>query len=204
MLPIRKCFAAALVGLEMMMGSACSSPTESPTEGASTTSSELDVGAGGGVIYCEEPGRFVVRGGVVDDRGGDAGLVEWQRAVPRSSYTQPEAAAYCEALRLDGRGWRLPSVDELASLVLHPIGLGASRAPTCEPSIDQVAFPETPPVDFWTSTTRPGLDEAFYTGFDDGRSHPGSPDTPMAVRCVRAAGDSLLSTGPRAPGHPNG
>jgi hypothetical protein len=182
---LRKSFAAAFVGLEMMMITACSSPTESPAGGLAAASSELDVGTPGDTVYCEEPGRFAVHGGVVGDRANDAGSIEWQRAVPESSFTQTEAVAYCEALQLDGGAWRLPSVDELASLVLHPIGLGASHAPTCEPSIDQVAFPDTPSVDFWTSTTRPALDVAYYTGFDDGRSHPASPDTPMSVRCVR-------------------
>jgi hypothetical protein len=167
---------------------ACSSPTESASsssQGAVAVEATDDLAGSDAGVYCEEPGRFVVREGVVLDRASDAGRVEWQRAVPPDAYTQPEAVAYCASLCLDGGGWRLPTVDELVSLVLHPIGLGGSRAPTCDPSIDQVAFPSTPADDFWTSTTRPGLGEATYTGFDDGRSHPALLDTPMSVRCIR-------------------
>jgi hypothetical protein len=167
---------------------ACSSAPESvssSSQGMIAVEATEHVAGSDAGTYCEEPGRFVVRGGAVLDQANDAGRIEWQRFVSPDSYTQPEATAYCASLCLDGGGWRLPTVTELASLVLHPIGLGASHEPTCEPSIDQVAFPSTPPDDFWTSTTRPGLDEAMYTGFDDGRSHPAALDTPMSVRCVR-------------------
>jgi hypothetical protein len=141
--------------------------------------------------YCEEPGRFTDASGiVVDHRASDAGLVEWQKSVSAGTYPQPDAVAYCAALDLEGSGWRLPSVNELATLLLHPIGLGASPDPTCEPSIDQVAFPHTPATDFWTSTTHPSLGDAYYTGFDDGRSHPADPTTPMSVRCIRTRGSA--------------
>jgi hypothetical protein len=141
---------------------------------------------------CEVPGRFTVQGDIVLDDGDDAGVLAWQRVVPPASYTQPEAAAYCAALLLDGGGWRLPTVTELVSLVVRPVGLGGSRdAPTCVPSIDQVAFPSAPAGDYWTGMTQPDLDDATYTDFADGRSHAGDPATPMSVRCVRNVQSNL-------------
>lgn len=168
---------------------ACSSSPEGVSSSAENVTATATDGLDGGV-YCEQPGRFLVTGGVVLDQASGADLLEWQRALAPSLLTQPEAVAYCASLSLEGSGWRLPTVTELASLVLHPIGLGASLAPTCEPSIDQVAFPSTPPDDQWTSTTRPELGDAMYTGFDDGRSHPAPVDTPKSVRCVRAEGET--------------
>ena len=134
-------------------------------------------------VYCEEAGRFAARGGVVLDLSTDAGGVEWQQDVAPASFTQEGAKACCGALDLDGSGWRLPTVYELESLVVHPIGLGGSR-PTCVPSIDQVAFPATPVASFWSSVTQPR--DSWYTNFRDGRSHPGDPSTLMSERCVRA------------------
>jgi hypothetical protein len=168
---------------------ACSSSPEGVSSSAENVTAAAAEGPEAGV-YCEQPGRFLVTGGVVLDQANEAGRLEWQRAVAPSLQTQPEAVTYCESLRLEGSGWRLPTVTELASLVLHPIGLGASLAPTCEPSIDQVAFPSTPADDQWTSTTRPELGDAMYTGFDDGRSHPAPLNTPKSVRCVRAEGET--------------
>jgi hypothetical protein len=168
---------------------ACSSATAAPGELTSGSISDA-VSTQDAGVFCEEPGRFVVRGDVVLDTASDGSLLDWQRDVSPSAYSQPEAVAYCDSLRLDGTGWHLPTVDELASLVLHPIGLGASTTGTCVPSIDQVAFPATPADDFWTSTSSQ-VGQAMYTGFYDGRSHLASFDTPMSVRCVRAAPSNL-------------
>jgi hypothetical protein len=161
---------------------ACTVAAEAPVSNqAEEADSPEDAGA-----YCADPARFVAAGEVVLERDpGDAPAL-WQRRVSPSLFPLAGALAYCAALRLDRRRWRLPTVDELASLLIHPRGLGGSRAPTCEPSIDQAAFPATPSADFWTSTERPDRGEAFYTGFDDGRSHLATADTPMFVRCVSA------------------
>jgi hypothetical protein len=171
----------------VMASAACSS---APADDIAPTSAEQQADdtpptADAGALFCEEQGRFAVQGGVVLDDGGAAPL-QWQRDIPPASLTQPEAVAFCDSLVLDGAGWRLPTVSELSSLVLHPLGLGASTSPTCIPSIDQVAFPATPPDDFWTSTSDSALGDATYTDFRDGRSHAGDPTTPMSVRCVRA------------------
>lgn len=176
----------AAVGL-VLTSAACSSAPADDIAPSSTAEQAYDAppALDAGTLFCEEPGRFSVQGGFVLDEGG-ARPLQWQQDVPPASLTQPEAVAFCDSLVLDGAGWRLPTVAELSSLVLHPLGLGASTSPTCIPSIDQVAFPATPPDDFWTSTSDPALDDATYTDFRDGRSHAGDPTTPMSVRCVRA------------------
>jgi hypothetical protein len=170
---------------------ACSSAPADDTAPSSTTEQAQDTppAADAGALFCEEPSRFSVQGGVVLDESA-APALEWQRDAPPASLTQPEAVAFCDSLALDGAAWRLPTASELSSLVLHPLGLGASTSPTCTPSIDQVAFPATPPDDFWSSTSDPALGDATYTDFRDGRSHAGDPATPMSVRCVRTAGGS--------------
>src|SRR5258706_11285535 len=41
----------------------------------------------------------------------------WQQAIPKSLYAWADAKTYCSALSLDGSGWRLPSINELQTLV---------------------------------------------------------------------------------------
>jgi hypothetical protein len=179
--------------LGFLLTAACSSATRDDLAALSSTERAADDAPSrapdSGAFFCEEVGRFLVRGGVVLDEGS-AGPIEWQRDVAPASLSHAEAVAFCNASLLDGAGWRLPTASELSSLVLNPLGLGASLSPVCVPSIDQVAFPATPPDDFWASETNPALDDATYTDFRDGRTHAGAPETPMSVRCVRTLLDS--------------
>jgi len=55
-----------------------------------------------------------------------------------------DALAYCNTLSLAGRSWRLPSINELKSIV------DETRS---NPTIDTVAFPATAPESYWSSTT---------------------------------------------------
>jgi Protein of unknown function (DUF1566) len=41
----------------------------------------------------------------------------WQRAVASTRYTWPDAKTTCAALVLNGKGWRLPTIGELSSLI---------------------------------------------------------------------------------------
>jgi len=92
------------------------------------------------------------------------------------------AAAYCAASRLGGfADWRVPTVTELISLVDFT---------QWYPSIDGVAFPETPYESFWSST-RFGdgqLDYAWQVSFALGSNSPIFIDQPVHVRCVRTGG----------------
>jgi len=135
---------------------------------------------------CVDVGRYAVRGEIVVDlRDGERA---WQR---RASERLPhaEAARYCASLVLDGvGGFRLPSREELFGLRYKPGGLfgGGPSRHYCVPSIDQEAFPETPPAEFWTGSTLPD-DTAWYVDFGDGRMHRDTRSDPLWVRCVHDA-----------------
>jgi hypothetical protein len=138
------------------------------------------------------PGSRCVRGGplpggslavgasgktVVDPRTG----LTWQRDVASASSTWLEALATCNTLVLDGASeWRLPSYKELWSIV------DITRS---QPAIDPMAFPNTPPDHFWSSSPV-GQDRtrAYFVDFAHG-APSGTGGFPMTdlkgVRCVR-------------------
>lgn len=130
--------------------------------------------------------RFVVdaKGLTVTDTR--TGLV-WQRdgSGPRPNCahspfcTWAEAVAYCSGLALDGPGWRLPTRDELES-ILNKRASG--------PAIDKKAFPDTPEDWFWTSSPYRGRSaQAWVVFFTPGGepSHVGVNVSIPRVRCVR-------------------
>ena len=132
------------------------------------------VGTGHGPDGCGP--RFTdLGGGLVRDNGN--GLV-WQQTTPPGGYTQAGAIAYCAGLTLGGGGWRLPTNDELLTIV--------DRRYTAT-KIDPTYFPATPGANFWSSTPVAGMPTYgwqvnFYTG---------NPNTAVATtstnraRCVR-------------------
>jgi hypothetical protein len=91
--------------------------------------------------------RHVVSGqspnGTLKDLG--TGLV-WQRTLSAASYTFEQARAYCADLELDGRGYRVPSMKELQTLV--------DEAKPEGPAVDEQAFPGMPGgrALFWSSS----------------------------------------------------
>jgi hypothetical protein len=113
-------------------------------------------------------------GGTVRD--ARTGLT-WQRSAPDERYTWAEARRYAARLALDGGGWRLPTVQELISLVDY------SRH---EPAIDTEAFPNTPPGWFWSATPYAGGEgRAWGVYFSVGSANYGGDLYGGAVRCVR-------------------
>ena len=122
------------------------------------------------------PGRYTLTTvTVVDTRT----MLTWQRTVSTSTYTWPNATAYCQGLNLLGTGWRLPTVKELQSLV-------DIRA--VNPAIDTTAFPSTPVDYFWSSSPHV-LDagRVWAVSFNDGSAPNGgyNPAASARVRCVR-------------------
>jgi hypothetical protein len=122
---------------------------------------------------------YVIRqdGTVFDNKTG----LTWQREVSQSQYDWQRAKEYCGSLKLGGfsTGWRLPERLELASLVDLRI---ASPGPT----IDQVAFPNTPNGWFWTATPSAGdSGYAWVVYFGYGDSDYGGTANALWVRCVR-------------------
>jgi len=118
--------------------------------------------------------RFTVCDSTVLDTS--TGLT-WQREVPPGGYTHKKALAYAASLKLGGGGWRLPTVEELASIVDY------TRR---NPAIDEEAFPNTPSEWFWSSTTLAGgSSSAWLVGFGDGDVIYYYVAGTGRVRCVR-------------------
>jgi len=110
----------------------------------------------------------------------------WQQPVDAGVYAWADAKTYCAGL---GAGWRLPSLTELQSIVDDT---------KMSPSIDREAFPNTPALAFWSSSsyTAAGLtgalpsEAAWIVGFKDGSAtgdevayYVGAQG--LRVRCVR-------------------
>ena len=120
-------------------------------------------------------GRYTLPGGgVVHDTV--TGLT-WQRATAPEKLNWSDAKSYCKALLLAGGGWRLPSKDELLSLLQ-----GRFKGRT----IDTVAFPDTPYDWFWTSSPVAGSSYfALNVNFGHGYTNPNGVGNTSQVRCVR-------------------
>ena len=121
---------------------------------------------------------------VVDE---DTGLM-WMQSPLKGSFNFAQAQQAAKHLNAKGgfaghTDWRLPSQDELESLVV--VGI-------C-PAICQEAFPDTPEVDFWTSSSpknNRSVGEQYFVDFGLGEtygSYEGIENTKicrMAVRLV--------------------
>jgi hypothetical protein len=128
---------------------------------------------------------FEVRGGVVrDHRTG----LEWERQPEvrdvldwRASPIIQPAIDYCAALTLDGGGFRLPTIKELATIVDET---------TVQPVIDEAVFPGTQ-REFYVTSTPLGcsrhLGWYWAVAFGDGVAYPmdQSYTETAYVRCVR-------------------
>ena len=159
-------------------GVAPGEPTAEPTQASSSNVEKESPTTS--ALQCMTIGRYDVAGAAVIDRTD--GMI-WQRDVVPQRLTQPQAIAYCASLELESRhDWRLPEAGELVNIRLLA-GLIKGGPGYCVPSIDQVAFPDTPADEFWTATRRPE-EQGVYTDFADGRSHFADPSLPLHVRCV--------------------
>jgi len=112
------------------------------------------------------------------------GLV-WQQVLDSGTYSWSamgatgSAQAYCKTLALEGGGWRLPTSNELMSLVDY-------TKPPPGPTINAKAFPGTPAEVFWTATPLFGAStHAWYVGFDEGIVYGYGITGSYRVRCVR-------------------
>ncbi len=104
------------------------------------------------------------------------GLV-WVQASYLTLLSQSDAIAYCASLGLNGHTWRLPSVNELSSLVDDnpPIA-------RVSPAIDQCVFADTAPSTYYMSSSTVGT-TPWALNYEDGfDSHA---QTSGYVRCVR-------------------
>jgi len=125
-------------------------------------------------VYEPPAPRFTFDDDTVTDHG--TGLM-WQRGH-LDAQEWPVALASCEGLDLGGfSDWRLPTLKETQTLV---------DARRLQPAIDVVAFPDTPPEWFWSSTpiTVPPS-QAWATSYTDGYASIHAFTELQLVRCVR-------------------
>jgi hypothetical protein len=111
----------------------------------------------------------------------------WQQDYSSMSVAWSAAADYCSSLSLNGRMWRVPSLNELASLV------DEARV---QPAVVTSAFPNTVSCGsttwFWANAQYVGSSYGWginfcdgYTGYNAGASGAWNYFTTAYVRCVR-------------------
>lgn len=136
-----------------------------------------------------DPPRLIADGALVYDRKTD---LTWsrcslgQRWDAQRSTCAGEAAriTFDEAKALEGRGWRIPTLDELSSIV----------RPDSVPTIDSRIFPGTPPQYYWATDNR-DTTASWYVWFENGRTNHYFPprtnrDRVRYVRTGRWQGDA--------------
>ena len=153
---------------------------------------------GDSVAHGEERYRFL---------GQDQGIVEdirtklqWQRCSLGQTWTGATCAGeatqydWDEARRIAPKGWRLPTKDELATLIYCSSGKPAYWQPKeggCEgaygpPTIWPAAFPNTPQSWFWSSSPYAGYaGSAWGVSFGSGGVYGGGKGYAYCVRLVR-------------------
>jgi hypothetical protein len=130
--------------------------------------------AGHGAAGCATTRFTDLLDGTVRDNANGA---VWQQTIPSGSYRQAGAIAYCASLALDGGGWRLPTRDELLSIV------DTTRT---NPAIDPTYFPGTPTSYFWSSSPVDGTPSwGWYVYFYNGSTSYDDALASYYVRCMR-------------------
>ena len=100
----------------------------------------------------------------------------------RYSFNEAESFAELESERSEF-GWRVPSRDELASLVISDCR---------HPALDTSAFPNTPISSFWSNSVSPNVSEfAWAVYFGDGESSYMLTSDRLYLRLVRGDLTSL-------------
>ncbi|HDP81022.1 MAG TPA: DUF1566 domain-containing protein [Spirochaetes bacterium] len=121
--------------------------------------------------------------GTVTDMG--TGLV-WQKCSYNQSVldcsglagnrTWQQALEYCRNLSLAGRSWRLPSINELKSIVEYSL---------YNPAINTACFPNTQASEYWSSTSRFDIPaSALLVKFNYGSVISDQKTKNYYVRCV--------------------
>lgn len=105
-------------------------------------------------------------------RSVKVGNLEWQADVPEHEFTWQQAKDYAASL---GDGWRLPTIQELLTLVDY-----TKRKPACS------VFPDCPFEWFWSSSAYSGdTAYAWSVHFYGGDANYNVVGYYYRVRCVR-------------------
>jgi hypothetical protein len=110
----------------------------------------------------------------------ETGLV-WERAPTAFAFSYLQIHLICNDRATGGRkGWRVPSVQELASLVDPTVASPGPALPAGHPFVD------VQPVFYWSASTR-GLfpDNSFAVSFETGHASTRPEGNPGLVWCVR-------------------
>lgn len=118
--------------------------------------------------------------------------VTWMRCSWGQTWTgsvcagTPKVYTFDRALDLNGKvsfagynDWRVPSVAELRGIVIVDMTRPG-------PSINEIAFPNTPTHGYWSGTVHPHLSNyAWFVDFDSGGANGAGRDSRLFVRLVR-------------------
>ncbi len=101
--------------------------------------------------------------------------LEWSKTLLKGkNCTQAEAEEACKAL---GKGWRLPTIKELFSIVDHT---------KYAPAVDKAVFKDTKSDYYWSSTpVAASPDCAWVVSFSNGNVYFYGGDLSACVRAVR-------------------
>lgn len=106
---------------------------------------------------------------------GCTGKYVGDRGAPGATCALVDAQNYCAGLTLESDAYRLPTVDELMSIVDNT---------RTNPAIDPSAFPNTPPIFFWSPSQQDTSGNVSGVHFNLGVSYKNQFTAPAAVRCV--------------------
>jgi hypothetical protein len=144
-------------------------------------------------IAVEPPNHYTISNGEVTDNY--TGLI-WQQTYSPASMAWSAAAGYCSALTLNGHTWRVPSLNELASIV-NEGRVGNGRAPPgAQGAVNITAFPDVVNCGlgnwFWANAQFVGSNFSWginycdgFTGYNNGTGTAFNAFTVGWVRCVR-------------------
>ena len=122
--------------------------------------------------------------GVVTDTA--TGL-KWQDNKVGKRMTWTDAVSHCDMLDLDGKGWRLPSIDELQSIVY--VKKNPNFIDTFWGTTISDEFQNTYTGNYWSSTTnKENENNAWYVFFRNGAKANYRKTSKFHFRCVRHTG----------------
>jgi hypothetical protein len=100
----------------------------------------------------------------------------WQRHLEPNGMMSAEADTYCANLPLEGGGWRVPTIQELLTLLDDS---------SFNPAMDTNAFPAAPYICWSSSPDSAKPVDRWFVDFEDGDSAISIPTNIFRVRCVR-------------------